>query len=311
MMQRSLRMMYGKTLTEMGARYKNLVVLDADLKESTQSVQFEKVYPDRFLNIGVAEQNMVGIAAGLALSGKLPVAHSFASFISMRACEQVRTSVAYPNLNVKFVVSHAGISCGSAGTTHHSIEDIAIMRSIPNMTVLVPGDAEEVRQSFIAAMSHHGPVYLRIGAGEAEDVYTDQQFKIGRATRNRAGDDATIITTGTMLQEGLNLSDLFNEEYGIKIGLLQMASIKPIDVKAIRETSQTTKKIITIEEHNVIGGLGSAVCEVVAEYGEAKVMRIGIKDRFAGVGNAQYIMKEEGLSIDCMALEIKRFMDIK
>jgi transketolase len=294
---RSLRIEYGRYLVELGGRLKDIVVLEADLKESTQSVQFQKVYPERYLDVGVAEQNMVGIAAGLSLSGKIPIAHSFACFISMRACEQVRTTVAYPNLNVKFVVTHGGISTGTAGTTHHSVEDIAIIRSIPNMTVLVPGDVSEMKQVVDAALAHRGPVYIRLGAGDAEDIYQDDtKFSIGKATMLRDGDDATIITTGIMMAQGMRAAEQLAGK-GIKARVMQMASVKPIDADAVRKAALETGVIVTVEEHSVLGGLGGAVCEIVAETGAATVKRIGIKDRFCDIGSASCLMTEEGLSV--------------
>ena len=299
MAKKSLRHEYGKHLVEMGKKYPNLVALEADLKESTQSVQFEQSYPERYLQVGIAEQNMTGIAAGLALGGKIPITHSFACFTSMRSCEQVRTSVAYPRLNVKFYVSHGGISPGTAGTTHHAIEDIAIMRAIPNMTVLVPGDAKEVRQVLEAALEYDGPVYIRLGAGDAEDVYGENDnFSIGKATYLRPGNDATIITAGTLMYEGTSASDILLKEHGIKARVLQIASIKPIDREAVIRAAEETGNIITVEEHNIIGGLGSAVSEIVAEIGKGKVKRIGIRDHFCGVGSAAYLMREEGLTVE-------------
>lgn len=293
-----MRNEYGKALVEAGRQNESIVVLDADLKESTQSIQFEEKYPDRFLDIGVAEQNMVGIAAGLALGGKLPIVHSFASFISMRACEQVRTTVAYPKLNVKLVVSHGGISCGSAGATHHSIEDISIMRAIPNMTVLVPCDGLEIKHALREALSIDGPVYIRMTAGDVETVTNDSEpFKIGKACYLRnSGKDAAIITTGTMANACLEASDILNKQYGMHVSVITMASIKPIDNEAVRKAALSAGLIVTVEEHNIIGGLGSAVCEIVAEMGVAKVMRMGIRDRFCGVGSSCHLLEEEFLS---------------
>jgi len=294
-----MRIEYGKYLVEVGGRNNDIIVLEADLKESTQSVQFQCAYPERYFEVAIAEQNMVGIAAGLALGGKLPIAHSFATFISMRACEHVRTTVAYPRLNVKFLVTHGGISTGTAGTTHHAIEDIAIMRSIPNMTVLVPGDVKEMKQVVDAALAHDGPVYIRLGAGDAEDVYGENDcFAIGRATEMRHGNDATIITTGTMIFEGVTASDILKKEHGLNVRVLQMASVKPLDIEAVLRAAEETGRIVTVEEHTILGGLGGAVCEVVAEAGNARVKRIGVNDRFSGIGSASYLMKEEGLTIE-------------
>lgn len=306
MSKQSMRIVYGEYLKTIGAQNKDLIVLEADLKESTQSIQFAQAYPERFFDVGIAEQNMVGVAAGMALKGKLPIVHSFACFVSMRSCEQVRTTVAYPNLNVKFLVSHGGISCGSAGSTHHSVEDIAIMRAIPNMTVLVPGDAEELKQAVREALDRQGPVYIRIGAGDAEDVLKpEHRFEIGKTIELRSGYDATLITTGTMCHQGVTAADVLKEEYGLDVRVLQMASIKPIDHDAVRKAAQETGFIVTVEEHNIIGGLGSAVSEIVAESGLARMKRLGINDRFSNVGSAEFLMEEENLTVDHIVQTIK------
>lgn len=297
-MTNSIREAYGKHITKLGGINKNIILLEGDLADSTQSEHFQKAFPDRYFQIGIAEQNMVGIAAGLALEGKIPIVNSFAAFIAMRACEQVRTDVAYPNLNVKFVVSHAGLSAGSAGPTHHTVEDIAIMRAIPNMTVLVPGDLKETEQVIDAALEHNGPVYVRNSAIDVEDVYSlDNHFSIGKATQLRDGNDATIITTGTLMYEGVNAADILKDDHGINVRVLQMASIKPIDVDAVKLAAKETGKIITVEEHNIIGGLGGAVSEVIAEYGSGKVKRLGINDVFYDiVGSPDYLLDKADLT---------------
>ena len=305
-MIRNIREGYGNYIAEKGQDNNSIIVLEGDLKDSTQSIQFQKTHPERHFEIGIAEQNMVGVAAGLALEGKIPIVHSFAAFISMRACEQVRTSVAYPNLNVKFVVSHAGISAGSAGPTHHAIEDIAIMRSIPNMTVLVPGDVDEMKQVVDAALEHKGPVYIRLPAGDSEDVYNEMdKFSIGKATKLRDGNDVTIITTGVMMQAGVHAADILKKDHGINVRVLQMASVKPIDTDAIRSAAEETRLIVTVEEHNILGGLGGAVCEVAAEIGMAKVKRLGINDHFCEIGSAPYLLKREGLTVDEIINQVK------
>jgi transketolase len=309
MAKRSLRVEYGRYLVEMGRKYPNLIALEADLKESTQSIQFEQAFPERYIQVGIAEQNMMGIAAGLALAGKIPVTHSFACFTSMRACEQVRTTIAYPRLNVKLYASHAGISPGTAGTTHHAIEDLAIMRAIPNMTVLAPGDASELRQAMDAALAHVGPVYMRIGAGEAEDAYGEgDRFSIGKATKLRDGDDAAIISTGTLMAEAAAASDALRRDHGIKARVLQMASVKPLDAEAVVKAAAETGNIITVEEHNVLGGLGGAVAEVAAETGGARVRRLGVGDSFCGVGSAAHLMKLAGLTAENIALVVREMV---
>ena len=293
-----IREAYGRRITKLGHENANIILLEADLADSTQSEHFQNVFPDRYFQIGIAEQNMVGIAAGLALEGKIPVVNSFAAFIAMRACEQVRTDVAYPNLNVKFVVSHAGLSAGSAGPTHHTVEDIAIMRAIPNMTVLVPGDNIEAEQVIEAAINLAGPVYIRNSAIDQDiNIYNEDKFKIGKATQLSKGSDATIITTGTMMFQGIEAIRELKEKFGLNVKLLQMASIKPIDSDAIIKSADETGLIITVEEHNIIGGLGSAVAEVISEHSNAQLIRMGIQDQFCGlVGTPDYLFQNINLT---------------
>lgn len=299
MARMSMRIAYGEYLVGQAAKNRDIVALEADLAESTQSIQFQNAFPDRYVEVGVAEQNMVGIAAGLSLAGKIPVVHSFACFLSMRSCEQIRTTICYPNLNVKILAAHGGISTGTAGTTHHAIEDLAIMRSIPNMTVIAPCDVAEMRQSLDAALSYEGPVYVRLSAIETEDVYRQEdRFYIGKATELKSGDDAAIITTGVMAYEGVCAAGILKKKHGLNIRVLQMASIKPLDAEAVKKAALETGYIITVEEHSVIGGLGSAVCEVVAEIGRGRVKRIGIDDRFLDTGSAAFLIKNEGLSAE-------------
>ena len=298
-MSRSIRVGYGEHITKKGNDNPNLILLEADLADSTQSEPFQIAFPKRHFQIGIAEQNMVGMAAGLSQEGKLPIVNSFAAFIAMRACEQVRTDVAYPNLNVKFVVSHAGVSAGSAGPTHHTYEDIAIMRSIPNMTVLVPGDVREMRQVIDSALEIQGPVYVRISAIDIPDTYDkDTSFSIGKATILNEGDDLTIVTTGTMMFEASEVVKNLKQK-NINARLLQMASIKPIDTESIILAAQETNHIFTIEEHNIIGGLGSAVAEVLSEKNVGKLTRLGFNDEFCKVGgDPKFLLDHAGLSID-------------
>jgi transketolase len=306
--KRSIRHAFAEALVALGARYPNLVALEADLEDSTQSIQFHRAFPDRYFEIGIAEQNMTGIAAGLAISGKIPVTHTFACFQSMRAAEQVRTSIAYPKLNVKMFVSHAGISSGSAGTSHHATEDLAIMRAIANVTVIAPGDATEMKQAARAAVEHVGPVYIRATATDAEDVYTDANaFRLGKATLLRDGRDATIISTGTMMFEAVSAADALAKE-GKKVRVLQMATVKPIDAEAILAAASETGVIVTVEEHTIIGGLGSAVCEVVAQAGVGRVKRLGINDHFCGVGTHAYLLTQEGLTAEHVADAVRSML---
>ena len=293
-MKENIRVGYGNYITQLGESNKNIVLLEGDLADSTCSDIFQARHPDRHFQMGIAEQNMVGVAAGLAQEGKIPFVNTFAAFIAMRACEQVRTSVAYPNLNVKFVVSHSGVSAGSAGPTHHTLEDIAIMRAIPNMTVLVPSDVKEVEQVIEEAILHEGPVYIRNSATDILPTNLNHNFKIGKASKIQEGSDLTIITTGIMLQEGIEASRILSSKHYINASVLHMASIKPIDREAILEATENTDLIVTVEEHNIFGGLG-AVAEVVSEEAKAKVLRVGIKDKFSGIGTPDYLLDDEGL----------------
>lgn len=297
---RSIRHEYAKYLVELAATNTRIVALEGDLKESTQSIQFEQAYPHRYLDCGIAEQNMVGVAAGMSLGGKIPFVHSFACFISMRTCEQVRTTLAYPRMNVKLVVSHGGVSSGTAGTSHHAIEDIAIMRAIPNMTVLVPGDVAEMKQAVYAALTYNGPVYIRLSASDSPDIYRgNDSFAIGKSTLLREGNDACIITTGTMMAIGVEAADQLLKK-GVNTRVIQMASLKPLDKERIEQAAKETKIIITVEEHNILGGLGGAVCEIVAGTGGARVKRIGIKDHFCDVGSATYLLEQEEITVQAI-----------
>jgi len=307
---KNLRVEYGKQLVELGKKYSNIIVLEGDLKESTQSIQFQGSFPDRFYDMGIAEQNMVGVAAGLARCGKVPVVHSFASFISMKACEQVRTNIAFQKLNVKLVVSHAGVSAGSAGTTHHAIEDIAIMRSMPNMTVMVPGDAVDVKYCITEALRINGPVYIRISASDAIDVILSKSYPTYKQSYLiNDGSDIALITTGITLSIGQDLTKMLSNQFGIKVKHLHFSTIKPINQDVIVECAKNVKWMFTIEEHNVIGGLGSAVAEISSEIGNAKLHRFGINDHYCSPpGTQQYILEKEGLSVDSLQMEIKRLL---
>ena len=302
MKKENLRVAYGKYIVKAAKNNKNIIALEADLKDSTRSVCFQNAYPGRYIECRVAEQNMAGVAAGLALAGKIPIVHSFACFISMRSCEQIRTSIAYPKLNVKFIASHSGISAGSAGTTHHSIEDIAIMRAIPNMVVIAPGDIMEMQRVIDKAISYFGPVYIRLDNYDVENsYYKNKSFQIGGSIEVRSGKDASIIATGTIIHEAISASEILLKKFGIKARVLQMASIKPIDTKAIIRAVRETGNIVTVEEHNILGGLGSAVGEVAGDAGGVKLKRMGINDHFCEVGSASYLRKKEGLTAEGIA----------
>jgi transketolase len=278
------RVVYGKTLVELGERDPRVVVLDADVSKSTNTFRFAQRFPERFFNVGAAGQNMVCIAAGLATTGKLPFASTFAMFGGMRASEQVRTSIAYPKLNVKLVVSNAGVEICGDGVTHQATEDIAVMRAIANITVVSPSDPVTTRKAVFAIAEHVGPVYMRLGRQEVAVLYDqDMEFTLGRMIRLREGRGLTIIATGHMVGQAARAADMLAEE-GIAVRVLDCHTIKPIDVRAIVEAACQTNGIVTAEDHNVLGGLGSAVCEVVAREHPTLVRRVGLADCFASSG---------------------------
>lgn len=267
-----------------------ILVLDADVAKATQTFEFEALYPDRFFNCGVQEQNMLSVAAGLALEGFTPFASTFGVFATCRAGDQMRNSIAYPKLNVKVGATHCGLTTGGDGASHQANEDIAIVRSLPNFTILVPGDYEEAKQATIAAASYEGPVYLRFG----RDAYpivpsVHGPFEIGKAKVLQLGDDLTIITTGIMVSEGIAAAQVL-EEKGHSVRLLHLPTIKPLDTAAIIAAAEATKGIITAEEHSIIGGLGEAVAGVVSQHCPKPVIRIGMQDVFGESGQAQELM---------------------
>ncbi|MEW6007800.1 MAG: transketolase family protein [bacterium] len=288
MEQEATRDAYGKVLVELGRQNPDIVVLDADTSSSTRTNWFAKEFPDRFFNFGVAEANMIGYAAGLALAGKIPFVSSFAVFGSIRPYEQIRTSICWPNLNVKIVLTHAGISVGEDGASHQAIEDIAAMRVLPNMSVIVPGDSNETRRVIFACCEHKGPVYIRLGRAKFP-LLPDVEFKIGKARIVKEGKDISLIACGLMVFEALKAAEMLDRD-GISARVINMPTIKPIDREAIILAAKETKGIITAEEHSIIGGLGSAVCEVLAEEKPAIVKRIGIQDVFGTSGKPEELM---------------------
>jgi len=289
---------YGKALVELGAKNKDVVVLDADLSKSTKTADFQKVYPDRFFNIGISEQDMMVTAAGLATCGKIPFASTFAIFATGRAYEQVRNSIGYPHLNVKIAATHAGITVGEDGATHQSIEDISLMRGIPGMVVINPADAEETRQAIFAAAEHYGPVYIRLGRMAVPDIHDQNyKFQLGKGEVIREGKDIAIIATGVMVAIAIEAADKLKEE-GIEATVVNIHTIKPIDKDLIVEVAKKTGKVITAEEHSIIGGLGSAVAEVLSEEYPVKVKRIGIKDQFGQSGSPKELLKHYGLTAE-------------
>lgn len=295
-MGKATRDAYGETLKELGAIYPDLVVLDADLSASTKTQDFAKVYPERFFDCGIAEGNMMSVAAGLAAAGKIPFASTFAIFGAGRAYEQIRNSICYPKLNVKIALTHAGLTVGEDGATHQMLEDIALMRVLPNMTVIVPADAEETKAAVKWAASYQGPVYIRMGRAKCDDVTAENTpFVPGKATVLRKGYDITIIACGIMVGKALQAADILKGA-GITARVINMSSIKPIDEEVIIKAASDTGAIVTAEEHQVQGGLGSAVAEVVVKYCPVPMAMIGVEDRFGESGKADDLLKAYGLT---------------
>lgn len=287
---------YGKALIKLGEINKDVVVMDADLAKSTKSIEFTKSAPERFFDMGIAEQDMIGTAAGLAVSGKTVFASTFAMFATGRAFEQIRNSVAYPNLNVKIAATHAGLTVGEDGATHQAIEDISLMRSIPNMVVINPSDAVETEQAIFAAVEHQGPVYIRLGRMAVPIVHDENyKFQIGKGEVLRNGKYATIIATGIMVSVALEAAEELKKQ-GIEVNVVNMPSIKPIDKELIVKVAKETGKIVTVEEHSVIGGLGSAVAEVLVQEYPTKVKMVGVKDKFGHSGTPAELLEHYGLT---------------
>ncbi|HTP04714.1 MAG TPA: transketolase family protein [Nitrospirota bacterium] len=302
---------YGDALVSLGKKRNDVVVLDADLSGSTKTSKFAKVFPDRFFNIGIAEQDMMGTAAGLAIGGKLPFVSTFAVFATGRAWEQVRQSICYPNLNVKIVASHSGVTVGEDGGSHQSVEDIAVMRVIPHMTVIVPADGPETLQAIEAAAEYKGPCYVRVGRSKVPTLFgADYKFKIGKAHVFNEGKDAAIIATGIMVAEALRARDLLKAE-GIDVGVIDMATIKPLDTDAVLAAAKRCGAIVTAEEHSIIGGLGGAVAEALVESVPVPMARIGIKDTFGTSGDQEALLKHYGLSAGDLATAVKEVIKKK
>lgn len=304
-MKKSTRQAYGEALVELGQQNKNIVVLDADLSKSTKTDLFKKAFPDRHINVGIAEADLIGTAAGFATCGKIPFASSFAMFAAGRAFEQIRNTVAYPKLNVKIAPSHAGVSVGEDGGSHQSVEDMAIMRSIPGMVVLCPCDAVETKKMIFAAAEYEGPVYIRMGRLDVETVLEDNyEFQIGLANTLREGTDVSIVSCGLMTQEALKAADILEEE-GISVRVINSGSVKPLDGETILKAAQETKFIVTAEEHSVIGGLGSAVSEFLSETHPTLVKKVGIYDAFGQSGKGQELLEKYELTADKLVAVIR------
>ena len=286
---------------ELGAENADIIVLDADLSESTRTCEFAKEFPKRFFNMGIAEQNMLGTAAGLALSGKIPFVSTFAVFASMRSSEQVRTSIAYPRLNVKIVVTHSGLSIGTAGATHFCEEDLAIMRAIPNMAVIAPADFIETKAAVRAAARYDGPVYIRLGRGDIPDIYKQVDFEIGKGITANEGSDITLVATGVLVHRAMEIAKKLSGD-GISARVIDMHTVKPLDKNILVKAARETKGIITLEDHNILGGLGSAVAEVISEEAPGVVVkRLGIPDVFGGVAPAEALWEKYGMSVEVVS----------
>lgn len=295
-MGKATREAYGEALKEAGGRYPDIIVLDADLSKSTKTNVFQKAYPERHFNTGIAEQNLMGVAAGLAAAGKIPFASTFAMFATGRAYEQVRNSICYPKLNVKIAATHAGLTVGEDGATHQANEDIALMRAIPNMTVIVPADAAETRQAVLWAAQYKGPVYLRLGRAGVDDIFgEDYTFEHGKAVQVAEGTDLTIIATGIMVGPAVKAAQEL-KQLGLSARVLNIHTIKPIDKAAIVKAAQDTGAIVTCEEHNIIGGLGSAVAEVLVENYPALMERVGVMDTFGESGTPNALVAKYHLT---------------
>jgi len=308
----SIRDAFGEVLVQLGEEFENLVLLGADAINSTRGAAFARKFPHRTFNFGVAEANMVGVAAGLAMCGFIPMATAYAFLISMRACEQVQTDICYHNLNVKLIATHGGLSFGTNGPTHHSIDDIAIMRSFPNITVVVPADAYETTKAARAVIEHNGPVYLRLGRGRVPAVYKeDYQFVLKEAITLKEGNDLAIIACGVMVGAAVEAALALKKE-GIEARVINMHTIKPIDRDAIVNAAKETGKIITAEEHNIVGGLGDAVASVICEEGiPVKLVKIGIRDTFCVQGSPEELLHKYGLDSENIVKVAKRLLSCK
>lgn len=296
---------FGKALVELGKENKDVVVLTADLAGATKTSLFEKEFPDRFINVGIAEQNLIGISAGLATTGKIPFASTFAMFAAGRAYDQIRNSVAYPKLNVKICGTHAGVTVGEDGATHQMLEDLSLMRSIPNMTVLCPSDDTQTKWVIKEMAKFDGPVYIRLARVATPIIYDEnQKFEIGKMVQIGDGTDAIIFATGVEVAETLKAKEELEKE-NINIRVVDVHTIKPIDREMIVKCAKETKKIITIEDHSIIGGLGTAICEVLSEEYPIKVIRMGMNDKFGKSGKAEQLLKYFKLDSQAIIEKVK------
>lgn len=299
------RQAYGQVLVELGEKYDNLVVMDADLSKSTMTADFGKSFPDRFFNMGIAEQNLYGSATGLAMSGKIVCASTFAMFAAGRAFEIIRNSIGYPHANVKICATHAGITVGEDGASHQTFEDIALMRTIPGMTVINPGDAVSAKELMRQAVAFQGPAYVRLGRAAVPVLYdANSKIEIGKGNCLREGNDYTIIATGILVTEAMMAAETLAAE-GIDVRVIDMHTIKPIDQEIIIKAAKETKGIVTAEEHSVIGGLGAAVAEVVCQHAPVKMAMVGQKDTFGESGKPDELKKKYGMTADDIVAAVK------
>ena len=300
---------YGKTLAELGAEMQGLVVLDCDLAGATKTSEFRKVYPDRHIDCGIAESNMMSIAAGLAAAGMVSFASTFAMFAAGRAFEQIRNSIGYPHLNVKIGATHAGISVGEDGASHQCLEDLALMRTIPGMVVMCPADATEAGKAVRAAAEYEGPVYIRLGRASVPVIFDeDYDFRIGKGRVIREGKDVSIIATGLCVASALEAAEMLNKD-GIDAEVINICTIKPLDEELIVKSAAKTGKVVTAEEHNIIGGLGSAVSETLAEKCPTKMYRIGMRDKFGESGSAEELIHKYMLDGEGIYKQVKAFVE--
>jgi len=302
---------YGQVLCDLGEIHPEIVGLTADLAKSTKIGLFQEKFPDRFINVGIAEQNLFGVAAGMAKTGLLPFVSTMAAFASMRAAEQVRTDICYQNLNVKIIATHGGVAFASAGTTHHATEDVAIMRSFANMTVIVPADGIETAKAVKASVEYPGPVYIRIGRGFEPTYYKDENydFEIGKAVEIREGTDITIVAMGITVLQAAEAADFLKENDGLSVRVLNIHTIKPIDKEAILKAVTETRRIVTFEEHNVIGGLGTAVADVIAESGKGCAFeKVGLQDEYAEIGYPEDLYSYYKLDADGIIEKVRVIM---
>lgn len=312
MTKMATREAYGKALAEIGPQNENIVVLDADLSKSTKTADFKKVCPERFINMGIAEANMTTVAAGLATCGKIPFVSTFAIFAAGRAFEQIRNSIAYPKLNVKICATHAGLTVGPDGASHQSVEDISLMRSIPNMVVINPADGVETVAAIKAITEYNGPCYVRLGRASVPVINDNEEYKfeIGKGVSLREGNDVAIIATGIMVDAALEAYNILAEE-GIKARIINIHTIKPIDEEIIVKAARECGSIVTAEEHSIIGGLGSAVAEVVTSNCPVPVLRVGVKDTFGESGEPDELLQKYGLTPCDIVKAVKKAITLK